>query len=110
MMTEILLKSMNIKYVMHQAFYHHHEQMIKDWKDNDYKQEHMEMDSSYAAMWDSIDQRYFVNKNHPDLSTAHHVMVHKGGLDNVFEVFHPMQTGIKFGVITYTNFVNLMDY
>lgn len=94
-LTEMLLKSMNIKYIMHQAFYHHHEQMIKDWKDNDYKKDNMDLDTSYSAIWDSIDARYFVNKNHPELSTAHHVMVHKGGIDNVFEVFHPNANGHK---------------
>lgn len=94
-LTQMLLKSLNIKYVMHQAFYHHHEQMVKQWKDKKYIEENMQISGAYQAMWKQIDSRFFVNKEHPELSTAHHVMINKGGIENVFEVFHPNALGHK---------------
>lgn len=92
---QTILKSLNIKYVMHQAFYHHHEQMIKEWNDADYKTQNMNVNAAYTNMWNNIDRGCFINKDHPDFSTAHHVMIAKGGIENVFEVFHPNATGHK---------------
>lgn len=94
-MIQSVLKSLGIKYVMHQAFYHHHEQMIKQWDDEAYKQQNMNLSQDLVRLWNSIDSRYFVNKDHPHLSTAHHVMIAKGGIENVFEVFHPNALGHK---------------
>lgn len=90
---QTILKSLNIKYVMHQAFYHHHEQLIKQWDDKLYKEQNMQLTEGVVKLWESVDNRFFVNKDHPDLSTAHHVMVAKGGIDNVFEIFHPNAAG-----------------
>jgi len=95
--TQCLLEKFNIKYVMHQAFYHYPDRMPLEWKDDVYKQEFLQMDNNQTIknLWNSINENCFVNKDHPTMSTAHHVMVEKGGLDNVFEVFHPNALGHK---------------
>jgi len=93
-LTQMLLKSLNIKYVMHQAFYHHHNMMLREWDDTEYKKQNMDIvDTSTSAIWKLVDSEHFINKDHPTLSTAHHVMVDKGNLEDSFIVFHPSALG-----------------
>lgn len=93
--TQMLLKSLNIKYVMHQAFYHHHEQMLREWDDEVYKRENMNIDDSLSKIWNLVDSDNFINKDHPTASTAHHVMLEQGSLEESFIVFHPSALGHK---------------
>lgn len=94
--TELMLKSLNIKYVMHQAFYHHHTKMIYDWDDKEYVDNYAEViTKSDRKMWESLDSIRFIDKDDPEKGTAHHYMLSK--LDNdaskAFIVFHPSAEG-----------------
>jgi hypothetical protein len=89
--TELMLKSLNIKYVMHQAFYHHHTQMINQWDDKKYKEKFTTITQADKLLWDSIDSIKFIHKNHPELGTMHHYMLSQS--KDVFEVFHPNANG-----------------
>ena len=85
--TELMLKSLNIKYVMHQAFYHHHTQMINQWDDVKYKEKFTTITQSDKLLWDSIDKVKFIHKDDPETGTMHHYMLSKS--KDVFAVFHP---------------------
>ena len=89
--TELMLKSLNIKYVMHQAFYHHHTQMINQWDDKKYKEKFTTIAHADKLLWDSIDSIKFIHKDHPELGTMHHYMLSQA--KDVFEVFHPNSKG-----------------
>lgn len=90
-LAQMLLKSLNIKYVMHQAFYHHHEQMLREWDDEVYRNENLIMSNELSTMWNLIDNDRFIDKS----STAHKVMIEKGSLEDSFIVFHPSALGHK---------------
>jgi hypothetical protein len=89
--TELMLKSLNIKYVMHQAFYHHHTQMINQWDDKKYKEKFTTITKADKLLWDSIDNVKFIHKDHPEVGTMHHYMLSQA--KDVFEVFHPNHKG-----------------
>jgi hypothetical protein len=89
--TELMLKSLNIKYVMHQAFYHHHTQMINQWDDKKYKEKFTTITKADKLLWDSIDVVRFMHKDHPEIGTMHHYMLSQA--KDVFEVFHPNTKG-----------------
>lgn len=89
--TELMLTSLNIKYVMHQAFYHHHTQMINQWDDLKYKEKFTTITQSDKLLWDSIDTTHFIHKDDPKMGTMHHYMLSKA--KDVFEVFHPNSKG-----------------
>jgi hypothetical protein len=89
--TELMLKSLNIKYVMHQAFYHHHTQMINQWDDKKYNEKFTTITQADKLLWDSIDSVKFIHKNHPESGTMHHYMLSHA--KDVFEVFHPNSKG-----------------
>lgn len=94
--TERILKSLNINYIMHQAFYHHHMQTIKQWVDKKYTDE-IKNTITYAdkKMWDSLDPIRFVHKDDPEHGTAHHYMLNKadGDYEKAFIEFHPSAYG-----------------
>jgi hypothetical protein len=90
-LTQMLLKSFNIKYVMHQAFYHHHEQMLREWNDEVYRDKNLVMTDELSTLWNLIDDNNFINKD----STAHKVMIEKGNLEDSFIVYHPSALGHK---------------
>jgi hypothetical protein len=89
--TELMLKSLNIKYVMHQAFYHHHTQMINQWDDTKYKEKFTTITQADKLLWDSVDNIKFIHKDHPESGTMHHYMLSIA--TDVFEVFHPNHKG-----------------
>lgn len=94
--TEMMLKKFNIKYIMHQAFYHHHNKMIYEWDDKKYwKNTQDKITDADKQLWDSIDPIRYVNKNNHDLCTFHHVIVDKVGGDKnkVFAEWHPNELG-----------------
>jgi hypothetical protein len=93
--TELMLKSLNIKYVMHQAFYHHHQQMINQWNDKVYKENMIDgITKGDKMLWDNLDSKRFMHKD-DQVSTAHHYMLSQ--LDNdptkAFIVMHPSADG-----------------
>lgn len=94
--TEKMLKSLNIKYLMHQAFYHHHMQTIRQWADKRYQEEIKNtITLSDKKMWDSIDKVRFMYKDNPEIGTAHHYMLSKvdGDHSKVFIEMHPNAHG-----------------
>lgn len=89
--TELMLKNLGIKYVMHQAFYHHHTKMINQWDDKKYKEKFTTITHADKLLWDSVDSIRFIHKDNPDSGTMHHYML---SVDkDVFEVFHPNANG-----------------
>lgn len=91
--TELMLKSLNIKYVMHQAFYHHHKKMINQWDDKTYREKFTTIVEADKLMWESIDNVKFMHKDNPELGTMHHYMLSKE--KDVFVIFHPNSNGHK---------------
>lgn len=90
---ELLLKKYKIRYIMHQAFYHHIHKMMRQWDDQTYLRSNLDIISAAdKRMFDLIDPILFVNKNDEE-GTAHHTMIKLGGKDNVFEVWHPNAYG-----------------
>lgn len=105
-LAEQLLKKYNIKYIMHQAFYHIEYSLIEEWNDATYlKTANSNIFDADKIMWDSVDPIRFLNKNN-STKTAHNIMLDAvdGDRDKVFEVFHPNANG-------HTIFANyLFDY
>jgi hypothetical protein len=96
--TELMLKKYNIKYVMHQAFYHHHNKILQEWRDEIYFDNMSEhITNADKKMWDSIDNIRFMHKDNKEVGTAHHYMLSKVDNDptKCFEVFHPNAIGHK---------------
>lgn len=94
---EVLLKSLKIKYVMHQAFYHHHEKMITNWNDIDYiETHHNKINSTDLKLWNIIDSDRFINKNNPSIGTFHSYISNSVGKNNHNQVIvdqHPNALG-----------------
>ena len=61
--TEHILKNYGIKYVMHQAFYHHHEKMIYDWDDEAYEENFNKITPGDKMFWESLDSKRFIKDN-----------------------------------------------
>jgi hypothetical protein len=94
--TQELLEKHKIKYVMHQAFYHHHHKMISEWEDVKYHNNHAEhITPSDRKLWDMINDKTFMHKDDPKVGTAHNYMVAIGGKDKVFADIHPNTYGHK---------------
>jgi len=88
--TERILKNYGIKYVMHQAFYHHHEKMIYDWDDEAYEENFNKITPGDKMFWESLDSKRFIKD-----TTAWKHMLTKGTAEEVFVVFHPSAEGHK---------------
>lgn len=89
--TENLLKLHNIKYVMHQAFFHYLDSKIEKWNDIKYKKEIIDNWTVFEQeIFKSIDSTHFVDKD-TFLKTFHHTAIEKanGDTSKVFSVFHP---------------------
>jgi len=94
--TELMLKHFKIKYVMHQAFYHYHNQMIYEWDDRKYKENTQDkISEGDKILWHNIDPILYMNKDSSDQSTFHHYIVKAvgGDKDKVFAVWHPNELG-----------------
>jgi len=90
---QMLLKSLNIKYVMHQAFYHHHKAMIHEWDDNKYiKNNHNQADLRDIKIWNCVDPITFMHKNEPETGTFHNYITKKTK-EKVLYVNHPNELG-----------------
>ena len=85
---EKILKNYGIKFVMHQAFYHHHEKMIYDWDDEEYEKNFNKITPGDKALWEDIDSDTFIRD-----TTAWQHMLTKGTAEEVFIIFHPSAEG-----------------
>jgi len=93
---ELLLKSLGIKYVMHQAFYHLDFSHITEWNDIEYKKTiNNELPFYDIAIWKSIDSSKFINKDSETESTASQYILNKvnGDFDSAFMHWHPNSLG-----------------
>jgi hypothetical protein len=94
--TELMLKKYNIKYVMHQAFYDHHQQVIHKWNDKIYlKKGNDTITKSDKLIWNSIDPIRFMHKDDPETGTSHNYMLTNSGGESVFAEMHPNTLGHK---------------
>jgi len=94
--TELMLKKFNIKYVMHQAFYAHHQKIIDKWDDRVYLFNYKNsITLSDKLMWDSIDPIRFMHKNDSKSGTAHNYMMNNSNGESVFLEQHPNSLGHK---------------
>jgi hypothetical protein len=94
--TEMLLKSLNIKYVMHQAFYHHHHQMIRSWDDQKYLDNTKDVIiPSDKTIWSLLDPVRFMHKDNDKIGTFHHYIIDQvnGDAKSVFAEWHPNTLG-----------------
>jgi hypothetical protein len=85
---EKILKNYGIKFVMHQAFYHHHEKMIYDWDDEEYEKNFNKITPGDKVLWEDINSDTFIRD-----TTAWQHMLTKGTVEEVFIVFHPSAEG-----------------
>lgn len=106
--TEAMLKHLKIKYVMHQAFYHHYLKSIRQWKDNEYKSNgfHHILPAD-VKLWQNIDSTRFVNKDSEEIGTAHHYMLQQvdGDFDKVFVIWHPNANGHRIWAEYLYNYI-----
>lgn len=96
--TETLLKHLKIKYVMHQAFYHHYLDPIHSWDDNEYKEKGFNVVlESDKKLWNNIDNVRFMNKDDIEIGTTHHYLLKQVNNDasKVFLSWHPNEHGHK---------------
>ena len=99
---ETLLKSLNIKYVMHQAFYDHYLVPMANWDDETYiKNNHDTIHSADLKLWNIIDSVRFMNKDNPEIGTFYNYIVNSVGKSNIKQIFetqysnHPNALGHK---------------
>ena len=95
--TELMLKHYNIKYVMHQAFYHFQDIWFNGWDDSKYLKNMRFITESDKKLWENIDSIRFMHKNEKIMS-AHNYMKEKalielGDADKAFIVMHPSEYG-----------------
>jgi len=96
--TQLLLKNLNIKYAMHQAFYHHHHQMIREWNDQKYLKNAKDVIiDSDKTIWSLIDPIRFMHKDDEHIGTFHHYIIGQvnGDKKSVFAEWHPNSLGHK---------------
>lgn len=95
--TEMILKNLGIKYVMHQAFYHFKGEIISRWNDEAYINDHREAIShADIKIWNSVDPIKFMHKDDKNIGTFHHYILNcvgKNNLDKVFAISHPNAYG-----------------
>ena len=94
--TQMLLKSLGIKHVMHQAFYHHHKSKFLEWSDKRYKElvDHRS-NLSDLKIWESVDNITFMHKDDPKKGTFYsyikNIAINTG--TKVFYENHPNELG-----------------
>lgn len=94
--TELLLKSLNISYVMHQAFYHSNLKTIDEWDSNDLKNAKDYISKQDDLIYKSLDNIKFIGKNDTDM-TFHNYILNQvnGDTKKVFAEWHPNELGHK---------------
>jgi len=93
---ELLLQSLNIKYIMHQAFYHYDVGDFKRLEDTRIKQTATsQMTAADKLMWHRLDNVRFINKDHPKHSTTYNYIRSKVSHAEGFYYWHPSEVGHK---------------
>lgn len=93
-MMQFILKKLNIKYVMHQAFYHEYSLSSHQWNDVNYWDAN-KLSPIDKFFWDDVDVKHFMFKNDTRFRTFQGYIKYRGVLKNqhVFEEFHPNALG-----------------
>jgi len=94
--TELLLKSLNIRYVMHQAFYHSDKKTINDWSSDDLNNAKDFISKEDSMIYQSLNEKTFIGKNNSHM-TFHNYILQKvnGDYKKVFAEWHPNELGHK---------------
>ena len=93
---QLLFEKLKIKYVMHQAFYHHYGQMVNMWNDKKYHETHADhITWADKQLWRHIDPVRFMHKEDTEINTAHAYMLKQVNNDptKVFAEMHPNALG-----------------
>jgi hypothetical protein len=97
--TEMFLKQLGIKYIMHQAFYHLKGHLISKWNDEEFINDHREaINFGDVKLWEGVDPVRFVHKDDKNIGTFHHYILNyvgKKNLEEVFAISHPNAYGHK---------------
>ena len=96
--TEVLLKHLKIRYVMHQAFYHHYLDPIHTWDDKVYRQKNFPaVKEADRKLWAAVDDLRFLNKDDEEIGTSHHYLLKQVNNDikKVLLAWHPNEYGHK---------------
>lgn len=95
--TQMLLKSLGIRFVMHQAFYHHYMEKFEEWSDEKFRSEHYNSQSNLSdlKMWEAIDDITFMHKDDPNKGTFYSYIkdVSVNNSKDVFYTSHPNELG-----------------
>lgn len=96
--TQVLLEHYNIKFVMHQAFYHFLDVWFNSWKDNKYLERGMAtISQGDKNIWELVSNKKFMHKDKKIMS-AHNFMQQKANMDlddpnKAFIIMHPSEYG-----------------
>lgn len=108
--TQLLLKTHNIKYVMHQAFYHHFlpPEMPQTWDDKKYKKKFDHITDGDKRLWSLLDEKRFMYLNNPETGTFHHFIINKAGgnAKSVLEGWHPNSLGHRIWADEMYSYIN----
>jgi hypothetical protein len=93
-MMQFILKKLNIRYVMHQAFYHEHSLACHEWNDVNYWDKN-KLSPIDKFFWDDVDKNTFIFKDDTRFRTFQGYIKYRGTLKNetVLELFHPNVRG-----------------
>lgn len=93
-MLQFILKKLNIRYLMHQAFYHEHSLACHKWNDVNYWDAN-KLSPIDKFFWDDVDKNAFIFKDDTRFRTFHGYIQYRGTLknENVLEIFHPNARG-----------------
>lgn len=87
--TQHLLNTLRASWIQFQAFYHHHQQLISQWRDDAYLAR-SRMPRSLQIMWQSLDSDRFMHRD-DTAHTFHNHILQQGG--PVLQGSHPSELG-----------------
>lgn len=92
-----ILEKFNIRYIMHQAFYHHFlpPESPTAWDDQKYKEKFNLINEADKILWTQINRKTFVNIDDTETPTLHKLIIKLAGGDQtkVMEDWHPNADG-----------------
>jgi len=92
--TELLLKSLKISYVMHQAFYHSDKQSLIDWNSTSLDNAKDSVSQVDLSIYNSLDQLRFIGKNDSKYTFHNYILTQaQGDHKKVFGEWHPNELG-----------------
>jgi len=88
-----LLEAAGVEYFMFQAIYHHHQQLITEWNDQQYQVQHeLKISDADRQIWQLIDGDRFMHKDQP-LATFHNHIIGDRDPREVLLISHPNELG-----------------